>query len=93
MSIVGPRPELEEHTRCYDEEQKLILDVRPGITDYASLKFINLGDVLGEGNVDDVYVEQVRPEKNALRLKYVRERTFWGDLKLIFLTFSRILRQ
>lgn len=93
MSIVGPRPEVEEYTSCYDEEERLALTVRPGITDYASICFANLGEVLGSEDADRVYVERVRPIKNQLRVKYVRERTFAGDLKIIVLTFITLMRR
>lgn len=91
MSIVGPRPELPEYTRLYSGEEKLILTVRPGITDYASLEFIRLGEILGNEAPDRYYEEKVRPIKNALRVKYVKERSFFGDLKLIARTLARIL--
>lgn len=92
MSLTGPRPEVEEYTSLYTEEEKIILSVRPGIADYASLKFINLGEVLGNEDVDRVYAERVRPEKNKLRIKYAKERTFWGDLKIIFQVLYRLVR-
>jgi lipopolysaccharide/colanic/teichoic acid biosynthesis glycosyltransferase len=91
MSIVGPRPELPEYTRLYSGEEKLILTVRPGITDYASLEFIRLGEILGNEAPDRYYEEKVRPIKNALRVKYVKERSFFGDLKLIARTLARIV--
>jgi len=91
MSIVGPRPELPEYTRLYSGEEKMILTVRPGITDYASLEFIRLGEILGNAAPDRYYEEKVRPIKNALRVKYVKERSFFGDLKLIARTLARIL--
>jgi lipopolysaccharide/colanic/teichoic acid biosynthesis glycosyltransferase len=91
MSIVGPRPEVPQYTSLYTGEEQLILTVRPGITDYSSLKYIDLAEVLGSESVDTFYEERVRPEKNKLRIKYVRERTFWGDLKIILLTLYRIL--
>lgn len=92
MSIVGPRPELPQYTDLYTDDEKLILTVRPGITDYASLEFINLGDVLGNDNPDRVYEERVRPIKNALRVKYVREQSFKGDLVIILRTLQKLLK-
>jgi len=91
MSIVGPRPELPEYTQLYSGEEKMILTVRPGITDYASLEFIRLGEILGNEAPDRYYEEKVRPIKNALRVKYVKGRTFYGDLKLIARTLARIV--
>lgn len=93
MSLVGPRPELEEHTRCYSEEERVILTVRPGITDYASVKFMNLAERLGSENADAAYLMEVRPEKNRLRMQYVRNRTFWTDIKLIVITLLTVIRQ
>jgi len=93
MSLVGPRPEVEEHTRLYNEEEQEILSVRPGITDYSSLRFINLGDELGAESAHQVFVFQVRPEKNALRLRYVRERSFVGDLLILARTVVALIGQ
>jgi lipopolysaccharide/colanic/teichoic acid biosynthesis glycosyltransferase len=93
MSIVGPRPELEEHTSCYNEEERICLSVRPGITDYASMSFVNLGEVLGSENADQAYLDKVRPIKNQLRVKYVKERSFVGDLRIILLTVLAIVRR
>ena len=86
MSVVGPRPEMPEWTSLYNEEKQLILSVRPGITDYASLEFDNLANVVGSGNVDELYLNEVLTRKNELRMKYVRERTFINDLIIIFRT-------
>jgi lipopolysaccharide/colanic/teichoic acid biosynthesis glycosyltransferase len=91
MSFVGPRPEVPQYTSLYTGEEKLILTVRPGITDYSSLKYINLAEVLGSEQVDAFYEEKVRPEKNKLRIKYVKEHSFWVDLKIIALTLYGIL--
>jgi lipopolysaccharide/colanic/teichoic acid biosynthesis glycosyltransferase len=90
MSIVGPRPEMPEYTELYEGEEKLILSVRPGITDYASLEFIHLGEVLGNENPDQVYEQEVRPLKNALRVKYVKEQNFWGDIGIILKTLRKM---
>jgi len=93
MSFVGPRPEVEEHTREYSEEEKLILTVRPGLTDYSSIRFISLDEVLGSEDPHQVYLSGVRAEKNRLRLKYVRERSFSTDLKIIGLTFVTLVQK
>lgn len=92
MSVVGPRPEVPQYTALYDDEEKIILSVRPGITDYASIEFINLSRVLGSEDVDRTYEEQVRPIKNRLRVKYAKEQGFWVDLKIISLTLYRMIR-
>lgn len=92
MSLVGPRPEVPQYTALYEGEERLILSVRPGITDYSSIQFINLGKVLGSTNADRIYEEKVRPIKNQLRVKYVKEQNFWVDLKIICLTLYKLIR-
>ena len=69
------------------------MTVRPGITDYASLEFIDLGEILGNDAPDTVYEEQVRPVKNALRIKYVKEHSWQGDLIIIARTLRRLIGQ
>jgi lipopolysaccharide/colanic/teichoic acid biosynthesis glycosyltransferase len=90
MSLVGPRPEMPEYTALYEGDERLILTVRPGITDFASLEFSNLGEVLGDEEVDQKYEEEVMPIKNALRVKYVRERGFRTDLRLLCRTVLKV---
>ena len=90
MSFVGPRPESPDYTKLYDQEQLTILELRPGITDFASIQFADLGSILSGGDPDKIYFEKVWDRKMALRLKYVNERSFWVDLKLIFQTLSAI---
>jgi lipopolysaccharide/colanic/teichoic acid biosynthesis glycosyltransferase len=90
MSIVGPRPEVEEHTSVYTPEEQAILSVLPGITDYASIELVNLDEVLGSEDPHQVYLTRVRAQKNALRLKYVKNRSFGEDLKIIARTMLAI---
>lgn len=90
MSIVGPRPEIIEYTALYTEEQQVILSVRPGITDYASLEFVDLGTLLSGGDPDAMYFEKVWDAKMELRMRYVREQTIWTDFKIIFRTFGAV---
>jgi lipopolysaccharide/colanic/teichoic acid biosynthesis glycosyltransferase len=92
MSLVGPRPEVEEHTNAYDEQELAILTVRPGITDYSSVHFVDLAGALGGENPHHVYLTRVRAQKNALRLEYVRRRSFFEDLRIIGLTASALLK-
>jgi len=92
MSFVGPRPQVLDYTRRYEGEEKLILSVKPGLTDYASLKFINLDEVLGDGNVDEQYAREIEPEKNRLRLLYVKRRSFAEDMRILVGTMIQILR-
>lgn len=91
MSLVGPRPELPRYTEQYRGDEALILTVRPGITDYSSLRFSNLNDLVSDDDPDSDFEANILPEKNALRVKYVRERGMWLDLKLIALTLGRVL--
>lgn len=91
MSIVGPRPELPQYTSQYQGEELQILSVRPGITDYASMEFVYLGDILGNEEPDRVYEEKVRPIKNALRIRYVKEQSLRNDIAIILRTLSKIV--
>lgn len=93
MSLVGPRPELATYTNRYTAEEKLILSVRPGITDYSSIRFSSLDEIVGARDADRVFEEQVLPEKNRLRLEYVRGRSFCGDLKILTLTAYCVVRK
>jgi len=92
MSIVGPRPEVKLYTDMYTDEEKAILRVRPGITDWASNWNSNEGAVLA-GAVDPgkVYMELIRPRKLELQLKYIKEQSFRNDLKIIYGTLLIIL--
>lgn len=93
MSLVGPRPELPQYTALYRGEERLILTVRPGLTDYSSIEFSALDEVVGEHDADTVYETKVLARKNQLRVKYVKERTFVGDLAIILRTFACLLRK
>jgi lipopolysaccharide/colanic/teichoic acid biosynthesis glycosyltransferase len=93
MSFVGPRPESPDYTKLYTVEQKVILNLRPGITDFASIEFADLGTLLKGDDPDKLYTEKVWNRKMELRMKYVRERSFIVDLKLIFLTFAAVLNR
>ena len=86
MSVVGPRPQVEMYTRLYSERERVIFDVRPGLTDYASIQFINLDEVLGDHDVDERYRQHIEPVKNRLRAKYVEQQSFWVDIKILWLT-------
>jgi len=91
MSLVGPRPELEEHTRAYEGEEKLILSVRPGITDYASVRFRDLSELVGAEDPHRVFIEKVRPEKNRLRLAYVKQQSLLEDMKILYQTLACVI--
>jgi lipopolysaccharide/colanic/teichoic acid biosynthesis glycosyltransferase len=93
MSFVGPRPETPDYIQHYTPEQMVILEIRPGITDFASIEFADLGSLLKGDDPDKLYFEKVWDRKMELRMKYVKERSFWVDIKLIFLTFAAILNR
>lgn len=91
MSLVGPRPELDEHTSAYEDEEKLILSVRPGITDYASVQFRNLNELVGSEEPHRVFIEKFRPEKNRLRLAYVKQQSLLEDMRILFKTLTCVI--
>ena len=94
MSLVGPRPEVPRYVACYpDEVRDLVLSVRPGITDRASIEFKNENEILG--NAEDpqkAYIEQVLPIKLNYYLDYAKNRSLVGDIRIIFSTLVAILR-
>ena len=94
MSIVGPRPEVQMYVDMFTEEEKAILSVRPGITDWASIWNPDEGAILaGSPDPERTYMEKIRPEKIRLQLKYVRERSFLVDLRIIFETLKTVLKR
>lgn len=93
MSLVGPRPEVKKFTDLYTDKEKVILTVRPGITDWASIWNSDEGAILaGSQDPDKSYMELIRPTKLKLQMKYVEDRSFWIDLKIIFLTVLAIFQ-
>lgn len=93
MSFIGPRPELLQYTNQYTEEEKVILEVRPGITDYSSIEFINLDEIVGSNNADEMYEKYVLKKKNELRMKYANEVSFHADVKIFFITVRRVIKK
>lgn len=92
MSLVGPRPEVPRYVEMFSEEEKAILSVRPGITDWASLWDFDEGAILaGSSDPEKDYMEKIRPTKIRLQLKYVREATFLTDVKIILLTILTLI--
>ncbi len=92
MSFVGPRPEVPHYVNMLTKEERAILSVRPGITDWASIWNSDEGAILsGNPDPEKAYMEKIRPEKIRLQLKYVRERSFFIDLKIIFQTLRTII--
>lgn len=94
MSLVGPRPEVRHYVDYWTEEQMHVLDVRPGITDPASIKFRNENELLETAeNPEKYYIEVIMQEKIKLYLEYVEKTSFWYDIKLIFKTFWVIITE
>jgi lipopolysaccharide/colanic/teichoic acid biosynthesis glycosyltransferase len=93
MSLVGPRPEVLEYTSTYQGEEKVILTMRPGITDYSSIEFADLDDIVGDVDPDKYFREHIMPRKTALRIKYVKEWSLWSDFRIIWITFCRIVKR
>jgi lipopolysaccharide/colanic/teichoic acid biosynthesis glycosyltransferase len=92
MSFVGPRPEVPHYVNMYTEQERAILSVRPGITDFATLWNANEGEVLaGSADPERTYMEEIRPEKLRLQLEYVRRRSFFTDLSILWQTVSGII--
>jgi lipopolysaccharide/colanic/teichoic acid biosynthesis glycosyltransferase len=93
MSIVGPRPEVQEYVDEYTAEQRQVLEVKPGITDYASLEYYNENELLGKSdNPRKTYIEEVMPAKIELNKKYIANPTIRHDLKIMWMTFVKMIR-
>ena len=93
MSLVGPRPEVPKYVALYTDEQKEILKVRAGITDYASIEFSDENDLLAsEKNPEEAYIEKIMPKKIELNKKYLSEISVVTDIKIILLTIKKILK-
>ena len=92
MSLVGPRPEVRKYVEMYTPEQMHVLDVRPGITDMASILYRNENELLAQADdPDKYYVEVVMQDKLRINLEYVARHSFIYDIKLIFRTFWTII--
>ena len=94
MSLVGPRPEVRHYVNYWTPEQMRVLDVRPGITDTASIKFRNENELMEKAeNPENYYINVIMQEKIKLYLAYVDNHSFWGDIGLIFKTFGVIVKE
>ncbi|HKW63895.1 MAG TPA: sugar transferase [Candidatus Acidoferrum sp.] len=92
MSLVGPRPQVPWAVELYSQEERAILGARPGITDYASLRFRDEGEILrGSANPDKDYLDKIHPEKMRLSLEYVRNQSVWLDCQILLKTLSAVL--
>ncbi len=93
MSLVGPRPEVEKYVRLYTPEQRVVLSVLPGITDYASIQYSNENEILGKAkDPHKMYVEEIMPKKIEYNMKYIKDPSLSQYFKIIFLTVSKIIK-
>lgn len=93
MSFVGPRPEVRRYVDLYDDEQRKVLNVLPGITDVASIKYRNENELLEKSeDPESYYIDNIMPDKLKLNLDYIEQRSFTNDLKVIFKTIITIFR-
>ena len=93
MSLVGPRPEVAAEVELYSPEQRELLKVAPGITDWASMRFHNEGEILkGSADPHQTYQEKIRPEKIRLGLEYIQKRSFWVDMQILTGTLELLIR-
>ena len=93
MSIVGPRPEVKEYVDLYSEEQRKVLDVKPGITDYASLEYFKENELLGKSdNPRKTYIDEIMPAKLELNKKYLTNPTIIEDIKIMWKTFLKMVK-
>lgn len=93
MSLVGPRPEVRKYVELYNKEQQRVLDVKPGITDYASLEYFDENELLGKSSDPErTYIEEVMPAKLRLNLRYIEEQGLVTDVKIILRTIAKIFK-
>jgi len=93
MSLVGPRPELLRYVSQYQGDELDILKVRPGITDYSSVTFIDLDEIVGTENADEMYEQLVLKRKNALRVKYARTVSLKTDIYILLMTAVAVIKK
>tara|TARA_R110000851_G_scaffold209363_1_gene361745 strand:- start:13374 stop:13985 length:612 start_codon:yes stop_codon:yes gene_type:complete len=94
MSLVGPRPEVSKYVNLYSKEDRVVLSIKPGITDYASIYFRNENEILNSSsNPEKKYIEEVMPLKLELNKKYIEEKGLLTDLKIIFMTLKSIFHK
>lgn len=93
MSFVGPRPEVRKYVEMYNDEQRKVLKVKPGITDVASIKYINENEILGKSeNPEQTYIREVMPAKIKLNLEYISKRSVVKDIGIICKTIARLIK-
>ena len=91
MSLVGPRPQVIYYTNQYLGDLKLILTIKPGLTDLASLYFLDMDNVLGSKDANQKYATEIEPVKNLLRLRYVKEQSFFLDIRILIETIFSLI--
>jgi lipopolysaccharide/colanic/teichoic acid biosynthesis glycosyltransferase len=92
MSIVGPRPEVKEYVDLYNDEQRKVLEVKPGITDYASLEYFEENELLGRSeNPQETYIKEIMPAKLELNKKYLVNPTISHDVLIMWKTFLKMV--
>ena len=92
MSLVGPRPEVRKYVDLYNAEQQKVLSVKPGITDYASIEYSEENELLAKSNDPErTYIDEIMPAKLLLNQKYIAEKSLATDIKIIWLTFKKII--
>jgi lipopolysaccharide/colanic/teichoic acid biosynthesis glycosyltransferase len=94
MSIVGPRPEVPKYVEMYSDDDRIVLSVKPGITDYASIEFRNENELLKNAdNPEEMYIHEILPLKLALNKKYIHEKSWHNDLLIILKTITVIFKK
>ena len=93
MSFIGPRPELLQYTDQYEGDELEILEVRPGVTDFSSIEFISLDEIVGSENADEMYEKYVLKKKNELRIKYAESVSLKTDIYIFMRTVWRVIRK
>lgn len=92
MSFVGPRPEVNKYVALYDAQQQMVLSVKPGITDWASIAFSEENELLAKSDdPENFYINEIIPSKIIQNLKYIKKHDLWVDLTIIFLTLKKIM--
>ena len=93
MSLVGPRPEVRKYVDLYTDEQQKVLSVKPGITDYASIEYVDENEILGKSSdPEKTYIEEIMPEKIKYNMKYISNKSLFEYFKIILLTVLKIVR-
>ena len=93
MSIVGPRPEVPKYVAFYNAQQRKVLSIKPGISDWASIKFSNENELLSKSdNPEAFYLSEIMPQKLKINLNYIEHQSIWMDFKIMFLTVIKIIK-